>query len=220
MSELLLPLVCFTPSFAKLPADPDALLSLSSETCGDELRTLSIFGTGIDFSSKSFSVGTGPLFAFSRRNVNHTETLRWTVDLTLSQSNMQNMTSGNSNISSPLVRSVSQHTMTSYEHFSVATDLTEITGIATFLYCTVKGITGTFRGAINQETSDSATATLDISWCSFQLCSIPGLGWNGVVSQLGSASNIFIMTNSVMKDNFVEHGGGILGKRLLNGQSS
>ncbi|KAK2948785.1 hypothetical protein BLNAU_16320 [Blattamonas nauphoetae] len=84
MSESILPLVSFAPTLAKLPADPDALPSQSSETCGDELRTLSVFGTGFDFSSKSFCVGTGPLFAFTRRNTDQTETLRWTVDLTLS----------------------------------------------------------------------------------------------------------------------------------------
>ncbi|KAK2954054.1 hypothetical protein BLNAU_11017 [Blattamonas nauphoetae] len=248
MSELILPLVSFTPAFTKLPADHDALPSLSSETCGGELRTLSIFGTGFDFSSKSFSVGTGPLFAFTRRNADQTETLRWAVDLTLSQSEMQNMTSRSPNISSPLVRSVSQRlvstsvtsttnhlygtacldmnagssilclnssftsctdTSTSYEHFSVATNIKEITGKATFRYCTMKGVKGTFRGAINQETASTASATLDIGWCSFQSCSIPGDGWNGVVSQIGSSMNRFTMTKSAFKQNYVQHGGGV-----------
>ncbi|KAK2944567.1 hypothetical protein BLNAU_20521 [Blattamonas nauphoetae] len=248
MSDLILPPVSFTPPFTKLPADPDALPSLSSETCGGELRTLSVFGSGIAFSSKSFSDGTGPLFAFTRRNADQTETLRWAVDLTLSQSVMQNMTSRTPNISSPLVRSVSQRlvstsvtnstnhlygtaclnmnagssilcsnssftsctdTTTSYEHFSVATNIKEITGKATFRYCTMKGIDGHYRGAINQETASTASATLDISWCSFQSCSIPGNGWNGVISQLGSASNVILMTHSILKNNYVEHGGGV-----------
>ncbi|KAK2945715.1 hypothetical protein BLNAU_19385 [Blattamonas nauphoetae] len=98
---------------------------------------------------------------------------------------------------------------TSYQHFSVATNINEITGKATFLYCTVKDIEGAFRGAINQQTTSTASATLDISWCSFQSCVVNSGGWYGVVRQSGSNSNKFLMKNSVIKNTYVEHGGGV-----------
>ncbi|KAK2948072.1 hypothetical protein BLNAU_17019 [Blattamonas nauphoetae] len=101
------------------------------------------------------------------------------------------------------------YTTSSYKHFSVASDIGAITGKAVFRYCTVKNLEGAFRGAINQQSTSTASATLDISWCSFQSCSTTGPGWSGAVRQGVSSSNNFFMTHSVFKNTYVQHGGGI-----------